>query len=324
MIEIRGLIKIYPGKERYMRALDDVSLTVAPGECFGLLGLNGAGKTTMLKVLATLMLPDGGAVTVNGFDVVRQSHQVRSCLGFCSTEADGLYLRLSGEDNLRFFATLHHVPESVIRRRSEALLQFFDLWEARRKLAKDYSTGMKSKLKIARALIHNPPILLLDEPTSGLDYASALQLYELLQILNKEHGKTILYTSHHLKEVEELCQRVGIIHQGRITACGTVDHLKRTLPHPHIVEVKLRSRAPEVINQVLAGRGVQAILEESEEVTVAGPLTVLRLQVADPHQAVDSLARVLVPSAHLAGLTILEPGLEDVFIAQTKAAGEVI
>jgi ABC-2 type transport system ATP-binding protein len=179
-VETFDLTKVFKGekearKGRLVTAVDHVHLTIEPGELVGLLGPNGAGKTPLIKMLCTIILPTEGTATVNGYDILEESEKGRSSFGWFHGETGGrsLYWRLSAEDNLRFYAYLQNVPKAIAEKRIDALLDFFDLTEDRRKLVKDYSTGMKVRVMLARALLHNPPLLFMDEPTIGLDTLSA-------------------------------------------------------------------------------------------------------------------------------------------------------
>ena len=222
-IETNNLTKIFKGEKekgerRIVNAVDHVNIKAKQGEFFGLLGPNGAGKTTLIKMLCTIILPSEGTAKVNGYDICEESEKVRSSFGWFHGETGGrsLYWRLSAEDNLRFYAYLQNVPKDVAEKRIRALLEFFGLIEDRRKLIKDYSTGMKVRVMLARALLHNPPILFMDEPTIGLDTISAVKTRKLLKALNDELGKTIVFTSHNMYEVEQLCKRVAIMRSSKI------------------------------------------------------------------------------------------------------------
>jgi len=245
-VETFDLTKIFKtkekGKKRIVKAVDHVNIKVKKGEFFGLLGPNGAGKTTLIKILCTIILPNGGTARVNGYDILKEPYKVRSSFGWFHGETGGrsLYWRLSAEDNLRFYAYLQNIPKDVAERRINALLEFFGLTEDRKKLVKEYSTGMKVRVMLARALLHNPPILFMDEPTIGLDTISAVETRKLLKALNMELGKTVIFTSHNMFEVEQLCERVAIMRNGRIVADSTPSKLRDMLRDICAVEVELK------------------------------------------------------------------------------------
>lgn len=213
-----------PGK----MAVDEVSLDVKEGEVFGLLGPNGAGKTTLIKMLCTLLLPSSGTAVVCGYDVVQAARRVRETIGLVASDERSFYWRLTGRQNLRFFAALHGLhgkaPESVIEELAE-LLNLRDVLDQR---FAEYSTGMRQRLAIARGLIKRPRVLFMDEPTKGVDPLNTQALLTLIRDGVAGHlGKTILITTHMLSEAEQICDRVAIMDRGRIMACGTTGELRR-------------------------------------------------------------------------------------------------
>ena len=219
-IEVHDLCKTFPGPEPVV-AVDHVSFAVQPGEVFALLGPNGAGKTTTLRMLTTLLPPDQGTAKVAGHDVAADPDGARANLGYVSTTT-GVYPRLTAFEMIEMFAQIQGVPEP--RARAESLVERLDLGDYRDVRCGRLSTGNKQKVSIARALVHDPPILILDEPTTGLDVLVAQRFLELVGSLRDE-GKTVLYSTHILREVERLADHVAILYQGRIVATGTVDEL---------------------------------------------------------------------------------------------------
>ncbi len=213
-----------PGK---VRALLGVDLRVKPGEIFGLLGPNGAGKTTLIKILSCLVLPDRGRAVVGGEDV-RHENKVKPQIGLVHSDERSFYWRLSGTDNLRFFARLYDVPGPRIDARIDELLRKVDLVDASSRRFSDYSSGMKQRLAIARALLHDPPILLMDEPTRSLDPAASLALRALIRDeLKGRDGKTVLLATHNLREAETLCDRIAILVAGTVRQVGTIAEVRR-------------------------------------------------------------------------------------------------
>lgn len=232
IVEVRDLKRTYTTskgllrrEKREVRAVDGLSFTVEQGEIFGLLGQNGAGKTTTIKMLITLLAPTSGVCRVLGWDTFGQEKQIRSRINFIFGSELGVYRRLSGRDNLKYFGNLYHVPPQVRDRRIDELLRLVDLDEAADRLAETYSKGMLQRLQIARGLMNDPEILFLDEPTVGLDPLGARMLRELIAGLRGQ-GKTILLTTHYLPEAEALCDRIAILHRGRLLALGTPEALK--------------------------------------------------------------------------------------------------
>jgi ABC-2 type transport system ATP-binding protein len=223
VIETENLSKYY-GKGKEIKALDELNIKVFEGETFGLLGPNGAGKTTAVRVLNGIIKPSGGTARVNGFDIVQQKDDVKRVTGMLA-ESPGLYEKLSAREFLEFMGALYDVPGDILEERIDELLKLFGLHERRNHLIEGYSSGMKQKLLIASALIHDPPILFLDEPTSTLDPRAAHMVKELIEELADTARKTIFMCSHLLSVVEELCDRIGIINNGRLIAVGTVEEI---------------------------------------------------------------------------------------------------
>ncbi len=208
-----------------LRALD---VSIHRGEILGLLGTNGAGKTTLLKILATLILPTAGRVTVEGYDVAGQADQVKGLIGFGTSEERSFYWRLTGRQNLDFFAAFQGLSADAARSRIEQLREQLGL-EALDRTFGVYSTGMRHRLAIARALLRQPRILLLDEPTRSLDPLAAGELHRLIQkTLVAQMGCTVVLATHNLQEAEELCDRIAILHEGRLVGSGTVAELRRS------------------------------------------------------------------------------------------------
>lgn len=220
------LIK-HPLKKEIICALNNASLKVERGELFGLLGPNGAGKTTLLKILSTLVIPDSGFAYVNGHDVVRQEDKVKSQIGLIHSDERSFFWRLTGKQNLEFFASLYGLEGKAANERIDELLRLVELYSVRNSRFDSYSTGMKHRLSIARGLLNNPQILLVDELTTGIDPLGAMKIREFLKQLSKKMGKTILLTTHDLHEAESICDRIAILHKGKVRAVGTASELKR-------------------------------------------------------------------------------------------------
>lgn len=207
-----------------IRAVDELDLEVYEGETFGLLGPNGAGKTTTVRLLNCIIKPTSGTAAVNGYDILKDEREVKRVTGLLA-ESPGLYEKLSAYEFLEFMGALYDVSNEILPRRIEDLLKLFNLHDRRDFLLEGYSRGMKQKILVAAALIHDPPILFLDEPTSMLDPRAALMVKDLIKTLAESAGKTIFICSHILPVVEELCDRIGIINQGKLVAVGTIDEI---------------------------------------------------------------------------------------------------
>ncbi len=208
-----------------LTAVDHLNLSIEAGETFGLLGPNGAGKTTTLKMLTTLLPPTAGRATIAGLDVVHRAEAVRRLIGYVPqmVSADGT---LTGYENLLVFARLYDIPRKEAETRVRAALDYMNLGESADKLVRQYSGGMIRRLEIAQSLLHRPPILFLDEPTVGLDPNARHAVWEHIEQLRQEFGTTILLTTHQMEEADSLCNRVAIMHLGKVVAIGSPEELK--------------------------------------------------------------------------------------------------
>jgi sodium transport system ATP-binding protein len=225
MIHVDNLAKSFQDKKRgEVHALDHISFDVHAREIFGLLGPNGAGKTTCLRLLATILKPTEGTAQVGGADIVRSPEEVRRQIGFLSGDM-GSYARLTPREVLSFFGKLNGLEGRKLSQRIDEMVQTFEFGEYANTKIDRLSTGMKQKVAIARTVIHDPPILILDEPSSGLDVPTA-RLIENFILKAKESGKSILFSTHVMEEAEYLCDRIGVVHQGRLKAVGTMDQLR--------------------------------------------------------------------------------------------------
>lgn len=207
-------------------ALDRVSLTVESGEIFGLLGPNGAGKTTLLRLASTLLVPSAGRVRVLGYDVVRDPDPVRRRIGVVLGGERSVYWRLTARENLLYAAALHDLPAAAARERAAQLLDMVGLRERADDLVERFSTGMRQRLALARALVHNPRLLILDEPTAGLDPQAAAVMRSMLEALGRDRARTIVVATHNLVEADRLCTGVAILDRGRLLAGGAPSALK--------------------------------------------------------------------------------------------------
>jgi sodium transport system ATP-binding protein len=225
MIEARSLTKAYADLVRGdVLALCDVTFSAAPGQIYGLLGPNGAGKTTALRILSTVLEPTSGSATVCGFDCVTQPEMVRHQIGFISANT-AVYDRMTAWEMVGYFGRLYGMDEEDLRERMELLFDRFQMQEIRDLLGAKMSTGMKQKVSIARAIVHDPPVLIFDEATTGLDVLVARALLDAVAEL-RDQGKCILFSTHIMREAERLCDRIAIMHRGHILAEGTLDELR--------------------------------------------------------------------------------------------------
>ena len=290
------------------RALDGLDLAVPRGTVFGLLGPNGAGKTTAVRILTTLIRPDAGTATVAGHDVVREPRLVRRSIGLTGqqTAIDDL---LSARQNLVMFGRLFRLDRDAAMRRADELLAVFGLSEVAGKQPKRFSGGMRRRLDLAAALIHNPGVLFLDEPTTGLDPATRARVWEEVRRLNTEDGITIFLTTQYLEEADALAQRVGIIDRGKLIAEGTPTELKRSQGSDVIVARVEGEEAVRACAAVRAVAGVDQADVHGEEITI---------RVVDGPSAVSPVAVALDGcGVKVRELTLRTPTLDDVFLELT-------
>ncbi len=238
-IAVRDLRKSFLDESRgEVRAVDGIDFDCAAGEIFGLLGANGAGKTTTLRILATVLRPDGGRASVMGHDVAREGDQVRRSLGFYSAST-ALYPRLTARETLEFFARIGGLPRSLVRSRVDELIARFGISLYADTRVEALSQGMKQKVSIARTVVHDPPVLIFDEPTVGLDVLNALDMRTLISELRSE-GKCIVFSTHIMSEAEKLCDRIAIVHRGRIRATGTLAALREATALHYLEDIFVR------------------------------------------------------------------------------------
>ena len=225
MIHVHQLTKYFSDLRRgQFAALGGISFRAEPGQIYGLLGPNGAGKTTALRILSTVLRPTGGTATINGFDVVTQPAQVRRQIGFMSANT-AVYDRMTGWEMVEYFGRLHDIAKEELAHRMEALFHRLKMNDTRDVLGAKMSTGMKQKVSVARAVVHDPPVLIFDEATAGLDVLVARALLNTVAEL-RDHGKCILFSTHIMREAERLCDRIAILHRGQVLAEGTLEELR--------------------------------------------------------------------------------------------------
>jgi ABC-2 type transport system ATP-binding protein len=288
-------------------AVDDVSFGIQEGELFGLLGPNGAGKTTTTKMLTTLLIPTGGSATVQGFDVVKQAEEIRKRIGFIFGGERGLYWRLSGIDNLRYFASLYGLDPTVSKKRIAYLLELVGLNGRGQENVSGYSRGMKQRLHVARTLLHDPPILFLDEPTLGLDPVGGREFRQVILNLQSEK-KTILLTTHYMFEADALCDRIAVINHGRIIALDTPGGLKTHVKDLNVVEVETFGLPNSILEKLRALNFVDALSVEEQE-----QKQMLLIQTARGAEAVSDILEAV--EGHRVGRVIVrEPTLEDAYV----------
>ncbi|WP_291999362.1 ABC transporter ATP-binding protein [Caldivirga sp.] len=263
-----------------VNALNGVSINIKWGEVYGLLGPNGAGKTTTVKILSTLLIPDSGLARVSGFDIVKEARKVRGTIGLVLYPDKGFYSRLSGFENLVYFGRLYGLSRMKAEERARELLRLVNLDWASNRPYEEYSLGMRARLSIARALIHDPPVVFLDEPTIGLDPVSARSIRSLIKSLKKE-GRAILLTSHNLWEVEEVCDRVGIISEGKVLVEGSPRDIKDKLGLRYVIEAEVNGDSGSSVIRVETTDPVAELRRIMLE-TEGNGLRIIRIRVNEP------------------------------------------
>jgi ABC-2 type transport system ATP-binding protein len=304
-IETVGLEREFSGG---MKAVKGIDLAVAPGEVYGFLGPNGAGKTTTVRMLVTLLRPTGGHATIAGFDVATQPGEVRKRIGVALQEA-ALDLLMTGRELMELQATLHGIPRRAVAGRAADLIGRVGLADAAERRVGTYSGGMRRRLDLAMALIHEPEVLFLDEPTTGLDPTSRITLWDEVRRLRDE-GTTVFLTTQYLEEADQLADRVGIINAGLLVAEGTPASLKAEVGEPHL-DITLAGDAPdaEAARQALMPYGMCRTAPDGAHVS---------LQVADGAAAIAPVVRALDEVGLLVeGIELVKPTLDDVFVAKT-------
>ncbi len=304
----KGLFK---SEKRDVVALQDISLDVESGEIFGLLGPNGAGKTTLIKIITTLLLPSSGHAWVNGYNVEKESNKVRASVGCMLMGERGLYWKLTGRENLMYFAALYHLRKDIRKNRIQEILDLNNLSDIADRTVETYSSGQKMKLACAKSLLNGAPLLVLDEPTNTLDVPSAS---ELRAVVRDQHaqGKTIIYTTHIMSEAETLCDRVAIIDRGLLLAMDNVPALKASLGREQITRIQgvISSKAVQAVQALpLVQKATLAIQDGRSDLTVISEPDPIALS-----QIIEALTRNAAVIQHI---TPEEVTLEDVFIAKT-------
>jgi ABC-2 type transport system ATP-binding protein len=308
-IEIRSLSKVYSRGGDVVRAVDDVSMSVAPGQVFGLLGPNGAGKTTTIKLMCGLVTPTAGSVRLNGYDVRRQRSLAVVQLGAVLEGGRNVYWSLSVWQNLLYFGRLKGLRGAEIRPRAERLLRDLDLWKVRNNQVGSFSRGMQQKVAVAAALITDPPILLLDEPTIGLDVEAARTVRDWIVRLAREQGKTVVLTTHQLDMAQELCDRVAIMRDGSVAADMPVQELLRRFRQDRF---RIALDTLTDLREVPLPDGITVSQEDRATI-----LTAPNLDSRALYRLISRLGELDLP---LRAVTPLEPNLEEAFLELVRGS----
>ncbi len=305
---------MHPLRRKETTVLEDINIQVERGELFGLLGPNGAGKTTLIKILCTLVLPNEGSAFVNGYNVADHGKEIRRDIGYVISEERSFYWRLTGRQNLKFFATLNNLSARQAARRIEEVVELTGLEDDIDRVFKDYSSGMKQKLAVARGMLTNPQILFLDEPTRMLDPLVTRDLRKFIkeQIVGKE-GRTVVLATNNMQEAQELCDRIAIVHRGRIRICDSLDGIRRILNGKDRYVLKLKSPLEHLKRELSNSYFTDKIDRISSESSDANGSAV-RVEISSSKDNVSEIIERIV----LAGIKIeacypLEESLDQIF-----------
>lgn len=313
MISVSSITHIYPRKPQ--PALDNVSFEVHPGQIFGLLGPNGAGKTTMVRILSTLIIPTSGTAKICGHDIRKDEAKVRASLGVVIGEERAFYYRLNGFQNLEFFGGILGLRGKELKKRITQTMELVGLEDNRKIPFMKYSTGMKKKLNIARALLTDPQVYLLDEPNSGIDPDSAIKIRRLILDL-KEKGKTILLTTHNMDEADRLSDVIGILRQGELVAIDTPSNLRKSLKK-RILKVEFQEEASTSYKSKVLE--LSRNLKKSNEILDATVRNFsLTINLKDGSRVNELLNLIANSNIGVISTRIEEANLEDVFIEVTR------
>jgi len=303
IIEVKNLTKMFND----FVAVDNISFDVKKGEIFGLLGPNGAGKSTTLRVLSTLAAPTKGTATIGGYDIVKDDTEVRKLIGIVS-EKMIMYNRLTARENLIFFGSLFNLPKDALNKRIDELLELVQLTKWKNAQVGTFSTGMRQRMNVIRALLNMPQVLFLDEPTLGLDPQSSVEIREFIKKLNREDGTSIIVTTHMMVDADLLCDRIGIMDHAKIVALDTSTNLKKTISGADttILKLEIGNLSPDIIEAIQACKCTDAITQENS--------THIRI-IVHGNEAFDSVIdAVRAKDGKINSIENLQPTLEDVFL----------
>lgn len=322
-VEVINLKKYFISKKKRLfrtiekkefKAVDDISFDIYKGEIFGLLGPNGAGKTTTIKMITGLLKPTEGTVKVMGRDVNKNPIEALGNLGTVLAGDRSIYWKLTGRENLEYFAALYGCERKEAKKRAERILERLNISEKADELVEKYSTGMKQKIALGKALIPEAPVVLLDEPTLGLDPQSALNLREIILDIKKE-GRTVLLTTHYMEEADFLCDRIAIIDGGKIIAMDTPEKLKKSINEVKLLKIELNSAPLKLIEDIKKIENVQKVLCEYDQAKSNHELTIHHMDGSILIQKIIDC--ISLNNCQILNISAKEPSLEDVFIHLT-------
>jgi ABC-2 type transport system ATP-binding protein len=303
IIEVDHLTKMF----KKFTAVDDISFDVKKGEIFGLLGPNGAGKSTTLRMLSTLSRPTKGTATIGGYDTVKHDMEVRKLIGVVS-EKMIIYNRLTAKENLSFFGSLFNIPKDTLNKRIDELLELVQLTKWKNAQVGTFSTGMRQRMNVVRALLNMPQVLFLDEPTLGLDPQSSVEIRDFIKKLNQEQGTTVIITTHMMVDADLLCDRIAIVDHGKIIALDTSTNLKKIISggDTMIIKLEIANLTPDLLASVKALKCADAVTQENS--------TSLHLIVHGEDAFDNIIDTVRTKNGKITSMANLQPTLEDVFL----------
>jgi len=322
-VEVKQLSKTFETREggvfrkvsKKVVAVDAIDFSVPKGEIFGLLGPNGAGKTTSVKMLCTLITPTSGDAYINNFSIAKDQQKVRENLGVMLTGERTLYWKLTGQENLEYFAALYHMDSTYGKKRIHSLLDLVGLSERQDTLVENYSTGMRIRLSFAKALLNDAPVLLFDEPTASLDPQSSHLIRDIIREL-KRKGHAVILTTHNMEEADALSDRVAIIDHGKIVVLGSPSELKQKVKSSDIIEIEARNVVEQTVNALQSFSEVSKVAITSAN--QGGETQLIRVHVEKGKEVLPRILEFFVrKQVTITKVTFIEPTLEDVFIAET-------
>lgn len=303
-VELKNITKRFDDK----LAVDNVSLNIEKGELYGLIGPNGAGKTTLISMICGLTSIDSGEIKVSGYPVVKQALEAKKKIGLVPQDI-ALYESLSAIDNLQFWGRMYGLKGKLLKERMDEILETTELKDRAKEKVSHYSGGMKRRLNIACAVMHHPEIIIMDEPTVGIDPQSRNHILEFTRMLNRENGSTVIYTSHYMEEVEQLCTKVAIIDNGKIITSGTQDEIKKMVMNEEKIEINVSNYSPETglkLNKLSKVRGVDY---KDSKLIIVMKNSEANLQ--------DIIKLLFLDNVKIRDISIKTPNLETVFLSLT-------
>lgn len=303
IIEVSHLTKTF----NKFTAVDGISFDVKKGEILGLLGPNGAGKSTTLRMLSTLARPTKGTATIGGYDIVKDDTEVRKLIGIVS-EKMIMYNRLTAKENLWFFGSLFNLPKAVLTKRVDELLELVQLMQWKNKQVGTFSTGMRQRMNVVRALLNMPQVLFLDEPTLGLDPQSSVEIREFIKKLNRENGTTVVLTTHMMVDADLLCDRIAVVDHGKIVALDTSSNLKKIVSGADtaIIKLNIPNLSSVLIEKIEALKCADSVTQENA--------TELKVLVHGEEAFDNVIDAIRINGGKISSMENLQPTLEDVFL----------